>query len=83
VYAKEKTYSPSRRSRTMQDRTPKEYPLPVQNEQIESLPRSLTEKILSLCGNRRFGVREAIAEATKHERAVPATSRRRTGRIRA
>ena len=58
----------------MPERTPKEYPLPVQNEQneqIESLPRSLTEKILSLCGSGRFGVREAIAEATKRKRAVP------------
>jgi len=31
--------------------------------------RSLTDQILTLCMSGRFGVREAIAEAIKHQRA--------------
>ncbi len=31
--------------------------------------RSLTDQILTLCMSERFGVREAIAEAIKHQRA--------------
>jgi hypothetical protein len=31
--------------------------------------RSLTDQILTLCISGRFGVREAIAEALKHQRA--------------
>jgi hypothetical protein len=31
--------------------------------------RSLTDQILTLCMSERFGVREAITEATRHQRA--------------
>ena len=35
----------------------------------ETVRRSLTDQILTLCMSGRFGVREAIAEAIKHQRA--------------
>jgi len=35
----------------------------------ETVRRSLTDQILTLCMSERFGVREAIAEATRHQRA--------------
>jgi hypothetical protein len=42
--------------------------------EAQLISSSLTDRILRLCGTGRFGVREAIAEALKHEQQAKSRS---------